>query len=92
MEKPIRASVNIFSDAAYDNAVLYIPNGTKSLYEKREPWNLFFYIEEMDFTGIDEVKEHIIENNVVYDLQGRKIEKMTSSGIYIVNGKQVLVK
>ena len=28
----------------------------------------------------------------IYDLQGRKIEKVTKGGIYIVNGKKVLVK
>ena len=156
LEKPIRASANIFSYAAYDNAVLYIPNGTKSLYEKREPWNLFFYIEEIenitptysvtfmldgdvyatytlevgaeiptfnkpikegytfsgwseipatmpaedivvsgffikDDTAVDDVKEQTTENNVVYDLQGRVVENPTK-GIYIINGKKMLVK
>lgn len=28
----------------------------------------------------------------IYDLQGRKIENVTEAGIYIVNGKKVLVK
>ena len=28
----------------------------------------------------------------IYDLTGRKIEKITNAGIYIVNGKKVLVK
>ena len=32
------------------------------------------------------------ENNGIYDLQGRKIETVTKGGIYIVNGKKVLVK
>ena len=52
LERPFAASTNIFSSTVYDNAVLYIPNGAKSRYEKREPWNLFFDIVEMDFTGI----------------------------------------
>ena len=52
LEKPIRVDANIFTDAVYDNATLYIPNGTEQLYQKREPWNTFFYIVEMDFTGI----------------------------------------
>ena len=42
-------------------------------------------------TGIDEV---VVENAVegIYDLTGRKIDTITKAGIYIVNGKKVLVK
>ncbi len=42
-------------------------------------------------TGIDNVES---ENaaKVIYDLTGRKIENITKAGIYIVNGKKVLVK
>ena len=32
------------------------------------------------------------ENTVIYDLTGRRIEKITNAGIYIVNGNKVLVK
>ena len=94
-EKPIRGDENIFTDAVYDNATLYIPNGTKSLYEKREPWNIFFYIVEMDFTGIDEVFEDVKGENgkvkTIYDLQGRKVE-VPSEGLYIIDGKKVFIK
>ena len=31
-------------------------------------------------------------DSVIYDITGRKIEKITEGGIYIVNGKKVLVK
>ena len=98
LEKPIRGAANIFADAVYDNAILYVPTGTKSLYEKREPWNLFFDIVEMDFTGIENVKgesgtDDRRESKVktVYDLNGRAVENPTN-GIYVVNGKKVLVK
>jgi hypothetical protein len=30
--------------------------------------------------------------NTIYDLQGRKLSEITNSGIYIVNGKKVMVK
>ena len=95
LEKPIRGSADIFADAVYDNATLYIPNGTKSLYEKREPWNIFFDIVEMDFTGIDEVFDEVKAEGgnvkAIYDLQGRVVENPTS-GIYIIDGKKVLIK
>ena len=53
-------------------------------------------VTEFEFTGvtgIDCVK--ILEDssvNTIYDITGRKIESITKSGIYIVNGKKVLVK
>lgn len=43
-------------------------------------------------TGIENV---LVENNVVngvFDMQGRRIEAITAPGLYIVNGKKVLVK
>ena len=43
-------------------------------------------------TGINEVATGNGEANAIYDLQGRKIEKPSKGGIYIVNGKKVLVK
>ena len=91
LEKPIRCNANIFADAVYDNATLYIPNGTKSLYEKREPWNLFFDIAETDFTGIDDIEAENGNVRNVYDLQGRVVENPTE-GIYIIDGKKVLIK
>ena len=43
-------------------------------------------------TDIDEVSGENEELETVYDLQGRKLEKVVAPGIYIVNGKKVLVK
>ena len=42
-------------------------------------------------TAIENVE---VENasNVIYDLTGRRVETITAPGIYIVNGKKVLVK
>ena len=42
-------------------------------------------------TGVENVE---VENasNVIYDLTGRRVEEIAAPGIYIVNGKKVLVK
>ena len=42
-------------------------------------------------TGVDEV---VVENGVkvIFDLTGRKVDAATAPGVYIVNGKKVLVK
>ncbi len=43
-------------------------------------------------TGIENVMGENEAVKGIYDLQGRKIEQITAPGLYIVNGKKVLVK
>jgi hypothetical protein len=43
-------------------------------------------------TGIDKVESQDKEVKGIYDLTGRKVEKITKSGIYVVDGKKRLVK
>ena len=89
-KKAVAASENIFSGDVYSNACLYVPEGRKFAYEKTTPWDKF-YIVEMDFTGIDEMESQVSDENVYYDLSGRRVENPTR-GIYIVNGKKVFIK
>ena len=42
-------------------------------------------------TGVEEVETDNGEVKAIYDLQGRKVVNPTN-GIYVVNGKKVLVK
>lgn len=44
--------------------------------------------------GESSIDDVVVENGekVIYDLTGRRIENITNAGIYIVNGKKVLVK
>ncbi|MBR2637774.1 MAG: exo-alpha-sialidase [Bacteroidaceae bacterium] len=51
-----------------------------------------FRVEEVEVaTAIEDVKVENVEQ-VIYDLTGRKVNAITAKGIYIVNGKKVLVK
>ncbi len=43
-------------------------------------------------TGIEELEGENVNVKGIFDLQGRKIEQITAPGLYIVNGKKVLVK
>ena len=51
-----------------------------------------FRFEGEGTTGISEVKGENGEVKAIFDLTGRRIEEITTPGIYIVNGKKVLVK
>jgi len=73
-------------------AYLQIPAETAS---SRGVLSLRFEDEE-EATGVDDAarlnsKDEITNNNVLYDLQGRRVEK-PQRGIYIQNGKKVIVK
>ena len=89
-KKAITGNENIFSKDTYNNALLHVPQGRKFAYERTAPWSKF-HIEEMDFTGVEDINEQGTVNNIVYDLRGSVVENPTN-GIYIVNGKKILVK
>ena len=44
-----------------------------------------------DVTGVDDVKSEIGKVKIIYDLNGRAVENPTN-GIYVVDGKKVLIK
>ena len=94
LKEAISASETIFSETAYNNACLYVPVGSKDSYAKTSPWS-YFDIKEMDFTGIENVLDDIKGENgntkTIYNLNGCAVENPTN-GIYIINGKKVLVK
>ncbi|MBR5478112.1 MAG: hypothetical protein IKV19_06695 [Bacteroidaceae bacterium] len=48
----------------------------------------------LDWAGTTAVEDVVVENEVkvIFDLTGRRVEAITTAGIYIVNGKKVLVK
>lgn len=80
-----------FDDDTYSNATLYVPTGTLKTYQETDGWKEFSNIQEFDPTGIDGIIAEEAENNLFYDLNGRTIEN-PGNGIYIVNGKKVLIK
>lgn len=74
---------------------LYVPRGSKALYEATNYWNLFSEIIEFDPT---DVSETLLPKGPfdVYNLQGVKVKQNVISldglpiGIYVINGKKVI--
>lgn len=88
-EKLFAIAGGTFSNAS--NCTLYVPYGAKSTYENTAGWNSFKEIVEMEApTHIEEV---VVNGGIqtYYDTSGR-ITKQPSTGIYIVNGKKVIIK
>ncbi len=54
--------------------------------------NLFFEGSEDDTTGIHTLNHPIADNEGYYTLQGIRVNKPTTAGIYIHNGKKIVVK
>ena len=81
-----------------NNAVLHVPAGAKTAYMAHPVWGGFsMIVEDTELTGITSVKGDD-SFSWVYDLQGRKIKKYIDknyhlpSGIFIVNGKKIIIK
>ena len=51
------------------------------------------YANIMDEDGIESIRNmQLINNNDIYDISGRKIVNRPMKGLYIVNGKKILIK
>jgi len=100
-EEPVRCDDNLFSKSCYEDGTLYVPVGCADKYNFMPPWSNFWNIKEIDYSGIEEVLENQPEEDyVVYNLHGitvlktKDIEniKQLPAGLYIVNGKKMMLR
>ena len=88
IEEPFSIDADVFEEDTYENAVLYVPKGSKSKYEAATGWSLFKTIIEATSTAIQpSIKERNFEVPV-YDLQGHRLSVSMLKGIYIHDGKK----
>ncbi|MBQ6653373.1 MAG: leucine-rich repeat domain-containing protein [Prevotella sp.] len=98
MKNPPTITTDVFSDALYNDASLYIPAGTLGKYKQTEYWNKFIWVEEIDYsTGIDSVvKQEDTDKRSYYTIDGTHIPA-PQKGVNIVKTgdgktKKVVVK
>ena len=73
--------------------VLKIPEGTNDAYMAADQWKEFFFIENLP-AGINDIKQDSVKNTPIYNLNGTRVKntKNMPKGVYIINGKKVMVK
>ncbi len=71
-----------------DGNVVLTTSGGKEQYPLAQMERMYF---SETATAIKSVEEDAEKTNVVYDLSGRKVTKPTK-GLYIVDGKKVIIK
>ena len=96
VSSPRRAS-SVFEGVNKETCILFVPEGSLNAYKAAEGWNEFKNIMEYNFSAIHAIA---IDGQAcdIYDLNGRKVRANAttleglSKGMYIVNGKKLIVK
>ena len=83
-----------FDGSSPENATLHVPAASVESYKATTPWSGFGEIVTLtdEETGIEELKAgNGTKASVLFDLNGRRVQK-AQKGLYIQNGRKVLVK
>ena len=95
IEEPLTINSNVFTNVPKTTCTLHVPIGSKEKYEVADVWKDFLNIVEDLPTGIVSIENSqlIIDNDVWHTLNGVRLNgKPTKAGVYIVNGKTVVIK
>jgi hypothetical protein len=96
---PPEISEVTFTNETYRATTLYVPKGSKTLFWLHPCWGKFVNIIEMDATSINNItKDKFPKNKGVYTVNGIKLSddadniEILPKGIYVINGKKVIIK
>ena len=82
---------NAFDSTPTEESTLHVPTNSVEAYSTSWPWSDFKEIVPIDAVGIMGVKQADDRNGEYYDLIGRRVHQ-PQKGLYIRNGKKVIVK
>ena len=85
----------ICTDATFDDMTdikLYVPWGCAEKYRQSVGWRNFTIIVETDLSAIPDIIINPESTSKMYDLQGRKLCKTPTKGVYIQDGKKWVVR
>lgn len=100
-----QGAYNFFRRGHYENEVITTTKtaatmkvGLKTNMATDKSWTcfdnfrLYYYgkVSEEVITGIETLNDNAESKDFIFDLQGRRVMRPTTSGIYIVNGKKVI--
>ena len=94
-ETPPKTGGGDFDGAYINYATLHVPTSAIEVYRSTKPWSEFGSIVAIEGTGIEQVSrdKSQVTSEEYYMLDGRKISsKPSAKGIYIVNGKKVILR
>ena len=82
-----------FHESNIENTTLHVPASALDSYRATAPWSEFGTIVALTDEEMG-VEQFTIDNAriTIYDLRGRRVATPTKDGIYIVDGKKVMVK
>lgn len=85
-----------FFKCPLQDVTLHVPESAIDFYKENAPWNEFGHIMAMQLPADNpnSIQQTTIseKDQTLYDLSGRKLNSAPQKGIYIQNGKKVLVK
>lgn len=77
----------------YENKKLFVPKGSEDLYKNARGWWYFYQIEGIDVSNINSTFIDSESESSIYNLNGTKVDGNNyGKGIYIKNGKKVIIK
>ena len=87
---PPKLGKDVFLNSIIYNMPVYVPSKSYDIYKNTEVWKDFKLLIIVD-AGIEDITTGKQSSSDYYDLQGRKVKSPTK-GLYIKDGKKVLIK